>query len=53
MSNNQNILVELWNFLKVRKVWWLAPVIILLILIAVLVILSQSSVVSPFMYALL
>ncbi|MFW9881179.1 MAG: DUF5989 family protein, partial [Candidatus Thorarchaeota archaeon] len=30
MSKNKSILGELWDFLKVRKAWWLAPIIIML-----------------------
>ena len=52
MSENKSLLRETWDFLKVRKAWWLAPIIILLILVALLIIFSQSSSVSPFIYAL-
>lgn len=52
MANNRMLLVELWDFLKERKAWWLAPIIIMLILIGALIILGQSSSVSPFVYAL-
>ena len=52
MSNNKGILIEFWNFLKVRKAWWLAPIIILLILVGILIIFAQSSAISPFIYAL-
>jgi hypothetical protein len=52
MSKNRSFLGETWTFLKVRKAWWLAPTIILLLLIGVLIILSQSSALSPFIYAL-
>lgn len=52
MSNNKSLLKELWDFLKVRKAWWLAPIIIMLVLVGILIIFSQSSVVSPFIYAL-
>jgi len=52
MSNNRSLLGEVWDFLKVRKKWWLLPIIILLILIGVLVIFGQSSALSPFIYAL-
>jgi hypothetical protein len=47
-----DILVELWNFLKVRKKWWLAPIIILLFLFAGLIFLTQGSAVAPFIYTL-
>ena len=49
---NKTLLVELWDFLKVRKAWWLAPVIIMLILVGILIIAGQSSTLSPFIYAL-
>ena len=52
MPKNKALLVELWDFLKVRKAWWLAPIIIMLILVGILIIFGQSSSLSPFVYAL-
>jgi|TARA_Y100000310_G_scaffold167546_2_gene167419 hypothetical protein len=52
MSNNKPLLVEVWDFLKVRKAWWLAPIIVMLILAGALIIFGQSSAFSPFIYAL-
>lgn len=52
MSNNSSLIVEFWNFLKERKKWWLLPTIILLVIIGILIILGQSSTLSPFIYAL-
>lgn len=52
MGNNKTLLGEMWGFLKERKAWWLAPIIIMLVLVAVLIIFSQSSAISPFIYAL-
>lgn len=49
---NKTLLAELWDFLKVRKAWWLTPIIIMLVIVGVLIIFSQSSPVSPFIYAL-
>ncbi len=49
---NKSLLVELWDFLKVRKRWWLTPIIVMLVLVAILIIFGQSSAVSPFVYAL-
>ena len=49
---NRNIIFELWDFLKIRKAWWLTPIIIMLILVGGLIIFSQSSALSPFIYAL-
>ena len=46
------IIKEFWNFLRVRKKWWLLPIIILLGLLGALIIFSQSSAVAPFIYTL-
>ena len=37
MSKNKSLLGELWDFLRVRKAWWLAPIIIMLILVGALI----------------
>lgn len=52
MTENKGLLGELWDFLKVRKKWWLLPIIIMLVLIGALIIFGQSSSLSPFIYAL-
>jgi hypothetical protein len=52
MGKNKSILGELWDFLKVRKAWWLTPIIVMLVLIGILIIFGQSSAISPFIYAL-
>jgi len=52
MAKNRSLLGELWDFLKVRKAWWLTPIIIMLIIVGILIILAQSSSISPFIYAL-
>ena len=43
---------EYWEFLKVRKKFWLLPILIFLILFGGLIILSQGSAVEPFIYAI-
>jgi hypothetical protein len=43
---------DLWNFLKVRKKWWLAPLIIILIILGVLIVLGSTSALAPFIYTL-
>ena len=45
-------LKEFWEFLKVRKKYWLFPIIIVLVLLGGLIILSQGSVVAPFIYTI-
>jgi hypothetical protein len=52
MSNNKPLLKELWEFLRVRKKWWLLPIIIALALAGILIVFGQSSALSPFIYAL-
>ena len=51
MANNKSVIAELWDFLRVRKAWWLTPIIIMLVLV-LLIIFTQSSGLSPFIYAL-
>jgi hypothetical protein len=46
------ILREFWDFLRVRKKWWLAPIIICLLLLGSLIFFTQSSAVAPFIYTL-
>ena len=43
---------EYWEFLKVRKKFWLLPILIFLVLFGGLIILSQGSAVAPFIYAI-
>ena len=52
MNNNRSLIGEFWDFMKVRKKWWLLPIIIMLILVGILIIFGQSSALSPFIYAL-
>ena len=47
-----SILKEFWGFLRVRKKWWLAPIIIFLVLLGALLVLSEGSAVAPFIYTL-
>ena len=47
-----SIVKEFWEFLKVRKKWWLAPILIFLILLGALIMLTQGSALAPFIYTL-
>ncbi len=47
-----SILKEFWGFLKVRKKWWLTPIVMVLLLLGALIVLTQSSAVAPFIYTL-
>jgi hypothetical protein len=46
------ILRELWDFMRVRKKWWLAPILLTMVLLSALIVLTQGSAVAPFIYAL-
>jgi len=47
-----SFLKEIWAFLRVRKKLWLAPIIIVMVLLGGLLVLAQGSVVAPFIYTL-
>ena len=46
------LLSDIWSFMKVRKKWWLLPIVVLMLLVGVLIVVGQSSALSPFLYAL-
>lgn len=46
------LLKDLWGFMKTRKKFWLAPIIIVLLLLGALIVFSQGSTVAPFIYTL-
>jgi hypothetical protein len=47
-----DLLKDLWGFMKERKKFWLAPIIITLLALGALIVLSQGSAVAPFIYTL-
>ena len=47
-----SFLVELWQFLRVRKKFWLLPVVIAMLLLGGLLLLAQGSAIAPFIYTL-
>ena len=48
-----DFLNEFWEFLKVRKKYWLLPILLVLVLFGGLLVLSQGSAVAPFIYTIL
>ena len=46
------ILGELWAFMKIRKKWWLGPIVLMLALLGLLVVTTSGTAVAPFIYAL-
>lgn len=47
-----DLLKDLWDFLKIRKKFWLAPIILILLLLGALLVLTQGSAIAPFIYTL-
>jgi uncharacterized protein DUF5989 len=43
---------ELWAFMRVRKKWWLLPVIVLMVLVGSLIAFAQGSILAPFIYTI-
>ncbi len=43
---------DIWDFLKVRKKYWLAPLIITIVLMGCLLVFTQGSVIAPFIYSI-
>ncbi len=47
-----DLIKDLWDFMRERKKFWLAPIIIVMLLLGALIVLSQGSAVAPFIYTL-
>jgi len=43
---------ELWAFMRVRKKWWLVPIIVVMVAVGALLVFAQGSVLAPFIYTL-
>ncbi|MGH9797261.1 MAG: DUF5989 family protein [Candidatus Polarisedimenticolia bacterium] len=43
---------EFWAFMRVRKKWWLGPIVLLLLLLGFLIVFTQGSALAPFIYTL-
>ncbi len=47
-----DLLRDLWAFMRERKKYWLAPIVIVLLLLGILIVFAQGSAVAPFIYTL-
>ena len=47
-----DLVKDIWDFMKVRKKYWLAPLIITIVLMGALILFTQGSVVAPFIYSI-
>ena len=47
-----SLISEFWAFMRVRKKWWLLPIVIVMLLIGSLLVFAQTSVLAPFIYTI-
>ena len=47
-----SILLELWDFMKTRKKFWLLPIVVVMLLLGALLVFAQGSAIAPFIYTL-
>ena len=47
-----DFLKDIWNFMRVRKKFWLAPLILVLLILGLLIVFGGSSAIAPFIYTL-
>ena len=52
MKSRVSIFGEMWAFMRVRKKWWLGPIMMFLLLLGVLIVFTEGSALAPFIYAL-
>ena len=52
MEDILELLEDIWNYLKIRKKYWLAPLILTILLMGALIIFTQGSIVAPFIYTI-
>lgn len=48
----QSLISEFWEFLRIRKRYWLLPIVIMLTMLGALIVFTEGSAVAPFIYAL-
>jgi hypothetical protein len=47
-----SLVSEFWQFLKVRKKWWLLPIVVVMVLVGALLVFAQGSALAPFIYTI-
>jgi len=47
-----SLVAEFWQFLKVRKKWWLLPIIVVMVMVGALLVFAQGSALAPFIYTI-
>lgn len=52
VEKNRSVLLDLLDFVMERKKWWLLPIVVALIIIAAFIVITNTAVLSPIIYAL-
>ena len=52
MVSKFSIVSELWAFMKVRKKWWLLPILIALVMLGTVLVFAETSALAPFIYTI-
>ena len=47
-----SLVMEFWHFLKVRKKWWLLPIVVVMAVVGALLVFAQGSALAPFIYTI-
>jgi len=47
-----SLVSEFWQFLRVRKKWWLLPIVVVMVLVGALLVFAQGSALAPFIYTI-
>jgi len=47
-----SILSEFWGFMRVRRKWWVGPIVLVMMMLSLLIVLTQGSALAPFIYTL-
>ncbi|HEX9486071.1 MAG TPA: DUF5989 family protein [Gemmatimonadales bacterium] len=47
-----SLAMEFWRFLKVRKKWWVLPIVVVMMLVGALLVFAQGSALAPFIYTI-
>ncbi len=50
--SNVSLIREFWAFMKVRKKWWLMPIILVMVMVGALLVFAQGSALAPFIYTI-
>ena len=51
-KQSHSLVRELWDFLNERKKWWLAPIIVVMVVVGALLVFAQGSALAPFIYTI-